>query len=61
MEKNNNCCIRSSRLFQKSVCQVTDKNGCKSSIEFGEENNGVCKNECHLVLEDSYQNSRPEQ
>ena len=36
-----------------SVAKVSVKNGCEGSVEFGEEENVVCENECHVVLEDT--------
>ena len=36
-----------------SVAKVSVKNGCEGSLEFGEEENVVCENECHVVLEDT--------
>ena len=35
------------------VAKVSVKNGCEGSLEFGEEENVVCENECHVVLEDT--------
>ena len=29
------------------------KNGCEGSVEFSVEENVVCENECHVVLEDT--------
>ena len=29
------------------------KNDCEGYVEFGEEENVVCENECHVVLEDT--------
>ena len=34
------------------VAKESDKNGCKGSVQFGEEENVVCESECHVVLED---------
>ena len=34
------------------VAKESDKNGCKDSVQFGEEENVVCESECHVVLED---------
>ena len=36
-----------------SVAKVSVKNGCEGSLQFGEEENVVCENECHVVLEDT--------
>ena len=35
------------------VAEDSDKNGCEGSVGFGEEENVVCENECHVVLEDT--------
>ena len=35
------------------VTEVSEKNGCVGSVGFGEENNVVCENECHAVLENT--------
>ena len=35
------------------VAEEFDENGCEGSAEFGEEENVVCKNECHVVLEET--------
>ena len=35
------------------VAKESVKNGCEGSLEFGEEENVVCENECHVVLEDT--------
>ena len=35
------------------VAKQSVKNGCEDSVEFGEEENVVCENECHDVLEDT--------
>ena len=29
------------------------ENGCEGSVKFGEEENVVCENECHVVLKDT--------
>ena len=36
-----------------SVAKQSDENGCGGSVEFGEEENVVSENECHVVLEDT--------
>ena len=36
-----------------SVAKESDENGCEGSVELGEEENVVCENECHVVLEDT--------
>ena len=33
--------------------QESDKNNCDSLVGFCEEENAVCENECHVVLEDT--------
>ena len=38
------------------VTEVSEKNGCVGSVGFGEENNVVCENECHAVLENTWLN-----
>ena len=35
------------------VTEESDENGCEGCVGFGEENNLVCENECHVVLEDT--------
>ena len=35
------------------VTEESDENGCKGPVEFGEEDNVECENECHDVLEDT--------
>ena len=35
------------------VNEESDKNGYANSVGFGEKNNVVCENECHVVLEDT--------
>ena len=35
------------------VTEESNENGCEGSVEFGEENNVECENECHVVLEDT--------
>ena len=35
------------------VAKESVKNGCEGSLEFGEEENVVCENECHVLLEDT--------
>ena len=35
------------------AAEESDKNGCEGSARFGEEENVVCENECHVVLEDT--------
>ena len=35
------------------VVEESDKNGCEGSVGFGEEENVLCQNECHVVLEDT--------
>ena len=35
------------------VTEESDENGCEGSVGFGEEENVVCENECHVVLEDT--------
>ena len=35
------------------VAEESDENGCEGSVGFGEEENVVCENECHVVLEDA--------
>ena len=35
------------------VAEDSDKNGCEGSVGFGEEENVVCENECHVVLDDA--------
>ena len=34
------------------VTEESDENYCEGSVEFDEEDNVVCENECHVVLED---------
>ena len=34
------------------VTEESEENGCQGSVGFGEEDNVVCENECHVVLED---------
>ena len=36
-----------------SVNEEADKNSCENSVGFGEKDNIVCENECHIVLEDT--------
>ena len=42
-------------IKEKSMGVVKEsvENGCEGSVELGEEENGVCKNECHVMLEDT--------
>ena len=40
------------------VAKEADENGCEDSFEFDEEENVVCKNECHVVLKDTCLNQR---
>ena len=35
------------------VAEDSDKNGCEGSVGFGQEENVVCENECHVVLDDT--------
>ena len=35
------------------VAEDSDKNVCEGSVGFGEKENVVCENECHVVLEDT--------
>ena len=35
------------------VAEDSDKSGCEGSVGFGVEENVVCENECHVVLEDT--------
>ena len=35
------------------VAKESVENGCVGSVEFGEEENLVCENQCHVVLEDT--------
>ena len=35
------------------VAEDSDKNGCEGSVGVGVEENVVCENECHVVLEDT--------
>ena len=35
------------------VAKESVENGCEGSVEFGEEENVVCENECRVVLEDT--------
>ena len=35
------------------VAKESVKNGREGSLEFGEEENVACENECHIVLEDT--------
>ena len=35
------------------VTEESDETGCEGSVGFGEEENIVCENECHVVLEDT--------
>ena len=35
------------------VTEESDENGSEGCVGFGEENNLVCENECHVVLEDT--------
>ena len=35
------------------MAEESDENGCESSVVFGEEENVLCKRECHVVLEDT--------
>ena len=35
------------------AAEESDKNGCEGSARFGEEENVVCENECHVVLDDT--------
>ena len=35
------------------VTEESDENGCEGFVGFGEEDNVVCENECHVVLEDT--------
>ena len=35
------------------VAKESVENGCEGCVEFGEEENVVCENECHVVLEDT--------
>ena len=35
------------------VMEESDENDCECSVGFGEEQNAVCENECHVVLEDA--------
>ena len=60
MSKNNDCWIRSGRLLQKEwleksmgMAKEFVENDCEGYVEFGEEENVVCENECHVVLEDT--------
>ena len=38
------------------VTEEHDENGCQGSVGFGEEDNVVCQDECHVVLEDTFLN-----
>ena len=38
------------------VTEEPDENGCQGSVGFGEEDNVVCQDECHVVLEDNFLN-----
>ena len=38
------------------VAKEFHENVCEGSAEFGEEENVVCENECHVVLEDTFLN-----
>ena len=42
-------------IKQKSmgVTEKSDENCCEGSVGFGEEDNVVCENECHVLLEDT--------
>ena len=35
------------------VAKESDENVCEGFVGFGEEQNVVCENECHVVLEDT--------
>ena len=35
------------------VTEESGENGCQGSAGFGEEDNVVCENECHVVLKDT--------
>ena len=35
------------------VTEESEENGCQGSVGFGEEDNVVCENECHVVLKDT--------
>ena len=39
-----------------SATEESGENSCEGSVGFGEENNVVCGNKCHDVLEDNYLN-----
>ena len=38
------------------VAEDSDKNGCEGYVGFGQEENVVCENECHVVLDDTCSN-----